>query len=95
MANVTRPNGRPEPEVIMNFGDGFAYSKQRMDDAFRNSGIFDKPPPKPAKEVHPVKKDDVDLIVNELEIPRQQAERALVAAKGDTLKALQALVSAE
>lgn len=35
------------------------------------------------------------LQVNELEIPRQQAERALAAAGGDTLKALQTLVSAE
>lgn len=33
--------------------------------------------------------------MNELEISRQQAERALVAANGDTLKALQALVSAD
>lgn len=33
--------------------------------------------------------------VKELEIPRQEAERALVAANGDTLKALQALVFAE
>lgn len=79
MASTTRPNGRPEPEVIVNvsvcsaskenvcsmqrqFGDGFAYSKQRMDDAFR-SGLFDKPPPKAAKEVHAVKKEDVELIV--------------------------------
>jgi hypothetical protein len=33
-----------------------------MDDAFR-SGLFDKPPPRAAKEVHAVKKEDVDLIV--------------------------------
>lgn len=44
------------------FGDGFAYSKQRMDEAIR-SGLFDKPPPKAAKEVYAVKKEDVDLIV--------------------------------
>ncbi|KAF8582308.1 hypothetical protein K439DRAFT_1413452 [Ramaria rubella] len=93
MASITRPNGRPEPEVIMNFGDGLAYSKQRMDDAIR-SGLFDKPPPKSAKETHAVKKDDVDLIVTELEIPRLQAERALALAGGDPLKALQNLVSA-
>ncbi|KIJ44320.1 hypothetical protein M422DRAFT_208011 [Sphaerobolus stellatus SS14] len=85
--------GRLEPEVIVNFADGFSYSKQRMEDAFRNSGIFDKAPTKAPKEVHHVKKEDVEVIVRELEIPRIQAERALDAAGGDLKKALETLVS--
>ena len=35
-----------------------------MDDAFRNSGIFDKAPAKTPKEIHTVKKEDVDVIVS-------------------------------
>ncbi|KAF8517513.1 hypothetical protein BU17DRAFT_49671 [Hysterangium stoloniferum] len=94
MVNTTyRINDRPGPEVIVNFGDGFAYSKQRMDEAFR-SGLFDKPPSKAPKEVHAAKKEDVELIMNEFEISRLQAERALAAANGDVVKALKDLVSA-
>ncbi|GJJ12343.1 hypothetical protein Clacol_006584 [Clathrus columnatus] len=85
-------NGRTEPEVVINFGDGYSYSKQRMEEAFRSS-LFDKPPAKTPKEIHNCKKEDVDFIVSELEIPRLQAERALVAANGDLIKALQALIT--
>jgi len=80
-----------QPEVIINFADGFAYSKQRMEEVFK-SGLFDKPPAKPPKEVYSVKKDDVELIMKEFEIPKIQAERALHAAGGDLAKALQNLV---
>lgn len=85
-------NGRIEPEVVINFADGWSYSKQRMEDAFR-SGLFDKPPAKAAKESHNCKKEDVEFIVNELEVPRIQAERALAATNGDVTKALQTLIS--
>ncbi|KAI5118872.1 hypothetical protein M0805_005314 [Coniferiporia weirii] len=85
-------NGRPEPEVIVNFADGLAYSKGKMEEAFRN-GLFDKPPSKAPKESSNAKKEDVELIVRELEIPRSQAEKALADAKGVLLDALLALNS--
>lgn len=45
------------------FTDGFAYSKGKLEEAYRN-GLLDKPPAKPAKDaVGPVKREDVDLIV--------------------------------
>lgn len=54
---------RNSKKLRLQFTDGFAYSKQRMEDAFK-SGLFDKPPPKAPKEVFTVRKDDVDLIVS-------------------------------
>ena len=95
---MSRSNGRPELEVVVNvrkvswpigflitsagchlfpsrdcnnfvisnqFIDGFAYSKNKLEDAFRPGGILEKPPPKPHKEVLPsfVKKEDVEIIV--------------------------------
>jgi len=84
-------NGR-EPEVIVNFADGYAYSKGKLEEAFR-SGIFDKPPPKVSKETYNAKKEDVDLIVSELEIPRIDAERALHENQGDVVKALLLLMT--
>lgn len=47
------------------FSDGYAYSKGKMEEAFRNGGLFDKPvaPTKAPKESHIAKKEDVDLIV--------------------------------
>ncbi|EPQ57874.1 hypothetical protein GLOTRDRAFT_98692 [Gloeophyllum trabeum ATCC 11539] len=85
--------GRPEPEVIVNYADGYAYSKGKMEEAFR-SGLFEKPASKSkdtAKVVH--KKEDVDLIVNEFEITKAQAEKALVENGGDLAKTLKALVT--
>ncbi|KAF8623339.1 hypothetical protein AX15_006415 [Amanita polypyramis BW_CC] len=92
---MSRSNGRPELEVIVNFIDGFAYSKSKLEEAFRAGGILEKPPPKPHKEVLPsfVKKEDVEIIVHEFEIPRHQAEKILVEHEGDIGKALRALVS--
>ncbi|KAI0693334.1 hypothetical protein BC835DRAFT_1083590 [Cytidiella melzeri] len=89
---MSRSNGRLEPEVIVNFADGLAYSKGKLEEAFRPGGILDKPVKLP-KETFSVKREDVDLIVHELEIPRAQAEKALVAHNGDVVKALVALVS--
>ncbi|KAJ7772975.1 hypothetical protein DFH07DRAFT_148635 [Mycena maculata] len=95
-----RTNGRPEPEVIMNYGDGFSYVKAAMQDAFRPGGILDKPP----TVVHPnavppltkaqreaIKREDVDLIVSEFEIPKAQAERLLADHKGSVTDVLRAL----
>ncbi|KZS90013.1 hypothetical protein SISNIDRAFT_488863 [Sistotremastrum niveocremeum HHB9708] len=84
-------NGRPEPEVIMNFQDGMAYSKNKMDEAFR-SGVFDKPLPH-KKDPNSWKKEDVDLIVAELEVPRHVAERALADNGADLKAALQYLIT--
>ncbi|PSR77586.1 hypothetical protein PHLCEN_2v7776 [Hermanssonia centrifuga] len=88
----SRSNGRPEPEVIVNFADGLAYSKGKMEEAFRQGGLLDKPY-KSSKEASTVKREDMDLIVHELEIPRIQAEKALLTANGDIAKALEGLIS--
>jgi len=76
----------------VNFTDGYAYSKGKMEEAFR-SGLFDRPSMKPSKESHNVKREDVDLIVRELEIPRPAAERALSEAQGNLTEALLALIT--
>lgn len=49
---------------LLQFADGFAYSKGKMEEAFR-SGLFDKQPQptKPTKEIALAKREDVDLIV--------------------------------
>ncbi|KAI0062379.1 hypothetical protein BV25DRAFT_681000 [Artomyces pyxidatus] len=93
MSGLKRSNGHPEPEVIVNFADGYAYSKGKMDEAFRN--IFDKNPVKQSKSIASsgAKREDIDLIVAELEIPRSQAEKVLIEHGGDLSKALQALVT--
>ncbi|KAG5644242.1 hypothetical protein DXG03_008837 [Asterophora parasitica] len=95
---MSRSNGRPEAEVIMNFNDGFSYSKGKMEEAFRPGGILEKVPQavgaKPVKDaaVAALKKDDIDLVVREFEIPRAQAEKALVENGGDLVKTLSALI---
>ncbi|PFH51707.1 hypothetical protein AMATHDRAFT_58507 [Amanita thiersii Skay4041] len=91
---MSRSNGRLEPEVIINFADGFSYSKGKLEEAFRPGGILEKAPPKAHKDPLPssVKKEDVDLIVNEFEISRQRAEKALAEHDGDLGKALRALL---
>jgi hypothetical protein len=47
---------------ILQFHDGFAYSKGKMEEVFR-SGLLDKQPTKPTKEIALAKREDVDLIV--------------------------------
>ncbi|KAJ7578497.1 hypothetical protein C8J56DRAFT_349884 [Mycena floridula] len=92
--SMSRSNGRPEPEVIMNYNDGFAYSKGKMDAALA-SGVLEKPV-KPTKEITagpPLKKEDIDFIVQEFEISRAQAEKALHENGGDLNKTLKALVT--
>lgn len=63
-----------------------------MDEAI-TSGIFEKPTAIKDKEGIKPKEADVDLIVNELEIPRFKAEKALIASEGDVVKALKSLCS--
>jgi NACalpha-BTF3-like transcription factor len=81
-----------DPEVIVNFSDGFAYSKGKMDEVLR-SGLLDKQPTKPVKEITLAKREDVDLIVHELEISRAQAEKALIENGGDIVQTLRALIT--
>ncbi|KAF8163666.1 hypothetical protein B0H34DRAFT_332613 [Crassisporium funariophilum] len=113
---MSRSNGgRPEPEVIINYTDGFAYSKHKLEEALRTGGFLDKPAMKPpyhtpisssssgsvpsavtnggAKESVAVKKEDVDLLVHEFEIPRAQAERVLAENGADVSRALTALIT--
>jgi len=99
---MSRSNGRLEPEVIVNYADGFAYSKHKMEEAFRAGGFLDKPP---AKSPHcaptatkdaalpPPKREDIDLIIHEFEITRGEAERVLSENGGDLTKALTSLVT--
>ncbi|KAF8969586.1 hypothetical protein BDZ97DRAFT_1794061 [Flammula alnicola] len=98
---MSRSNGRLEPEVIMNYVDGFAYSKHKMEEAFRPGGFLEKAAAKsPAALAHAKdpampapKREDVDLIVHEFEISRAQAEKVLSENGADVVKALNALVA--
>ncbi|KAJ6526294.1 hypothetical protein DFH09DRAFT_936247 [Mycena vulgaris] len=96
---ASRTNGRPEPEVIMNYTDGFSYVKGAMQEAFRPGGILEKPPavlhatpPLTKAQRDTIRREDVDLIVSEFEIPKVQAERVLVEHKGNVTDALRSLV---
>lgn len=90
MSHLARSNG--QPEVIVQFADGMAYSKGKLEEAYKVGGLLEKPY-KAAKESTSVKREDVDLIVHELEIPRAKAEKALLANDGNVEKALLQLVS--
>ncbi|KAI0311804.1 hypothetical protein OF83DRAFT_1068214 [Amylostereum chailletii] len=84
-------NGYPESEVIVNYADGNSYSKGKMEEAVRV--IFEKPLPKLLRPASTFKKEDIDFIVSELEIPRAQAEKALAEHEGDLQKTLRALIT--
>jgi len=87
---MSRANGRPEAEVIVNvrtssnrwqrqlltpfaqYNDGFAYSKHKMEEAFRTGGFLEKqltakPPVQYPKDL--VKKEDVELLVRPRSFP--------------------------
>ncbi|KIK61840.1 hypothetical protein GYMLUDRAFT_42261 [Collybiopsis luxurians FD-317 M1] len=98
---MSRSNGRPEPEVIMNFSDGYSYSKSKLDAAC--FAILEHTPSqikaaaalkdgKDGKDVKPPRKEDIDLIVNEFEIPRSRAEKALLENDKDVVKTMHALI---
>ncbi|KAJ6622888.1 hypothetical protein B0H10DRAFT_2213920 [Mycena sp. CBHHK59/15] len=96
---ASRTNGRPEPEVIMNYGDGFSYVKAAMQDAFRPGALLDKGPavqhaavPLTKAQRETIRREDVELIVSEFEIPKAQAERVLAEHKGNVADALRSLV---
>ncbi|KAI6109605.1 hypothetical protein F5141DRAFT_1215099 [Pisolithus sp. B1] len=89
---ATRAYNGQEAEVIVSFHDGYSYSKARLEASLREL-VYDRKPVKPAKEPINAKREDVDIIVNEFEIPRQQAEKLLTEHGGDLDKALRALVN--
>ncbi|KAH7914025.1 hypothetical protein BJ138DRAFT_1110946 [Hygrophoropsis aurantiaca] len=85
-------NGRgSDAEVIANFHDGHSYNKAKLDEALR-SVILDRKPPK-VKDTTAVKREDIDFVVNEFEISRLKAEKALIDNGGDLAKTLRALVN--
>lgn len=89
---ATRAYNGQEAEVIVSFHDGYSYSKAKMEASLREL-VYDRKPIKPTKEPINAKREDVDIIVNEFEISRQQAEKVLTEHGGDLAKALRALVN--
>ncbi|KAF9261439.1 hypothetical protein L218DRAFT_961439 [Marasmius fiardii PR-910] len=92
---MSRSNGtstRPEPEVIMSFADGFSYVKAKLDEAYIAVIGQDLPASQNPKVQY--KKEDVDLLMNEFEMSRAQAEKALSANEKDIVKTVQALIRA-
>ncbi|KAF8605449.1 hypothetical protein BDV93DRAFT_554817 [Ceratobasidium sp. AG-I] len=83
---------RPEAEVIINFQDGYSYSKGRMDAAL-TSGIFDKVPEKKVSDYPGLSKADIKLVQTEMELTEVQAKKVLGENKGDVVKTLLSLVS--
>jgi len=79
----------------VNFADGWAYSKGKMEEIMR-SGVLELDVKHTKKEgpIAGLKKEDVDVIMKEFEIPRVHAEKALQKNGGDLEKTLVALVSA-
>ncbi|KAJ3830731.1 hypothetical protein EV361DRAFT_948261 [Lentinula raphanica] len=89
---MSHRNGMPEPEVIMNFKDGYSYTKAKLDAACFS--ILENGPVKAAKDTKPTpKKEDVDLIVNGFEISRAVAEKALTENDRDVVKTMHALIN--
>ncbi|CAE6389462.1 hypothetical protein RSOLAG22IIIB_03182 [Rhizoctonia solani] len=84
---------RPEAEVIINFQDGFSYSKGRMDAAL-TSGVLEKPAEKKVTDYSGLNKADVKLVQTEMEVTEAQAKKALSEHDGDIVKTLLSLVSA-
>ncbi|KAG8759990.1 hypothetical protein FRC14_004432 [Serendipita sp. 396] len=94
---ATLVNGRyPDAEVIVTFGDGWSYSKTKMEQ-FRAAGGFEKlkepqtQKEKPTGTVVP-KKEDVKKLMSEMEISKSLAESALVAVNGDLKAAFEWLI---
>ncbi|KAG1808558.1 uncharacterized protein F5147DRAFT_699723 [Suillus discolor] len=84
-------NGRGEAEVLAAFNDGYQYSKTKLEESLRQ--VMTLKPTKSSKDAVVLKREDVDLIVNELGIPRSHAEKALLESGGELEKALRALVA--
>ncbi|CAE6450368.1 unnamed protein product [Rhizoctonia solani] len=84
---------RPEAEVIINFQDGYSYSKGRMEAAL-TSGVLEKSAEKKAVEYAGLSKADIKLVQTEMEVTEAQAKKALSENDGDVVKTLLSLVSA-
>ncbi|CAK5277212.1 unnamed protein product [Mycena citricolor] len=96
--STARTNGRPQPEVTQTYLDGFSYVKSAMQEALRPGGFLDKPPivlhkntPLTKAQRDSIKKEDVELIVSEFELPKAEAERVLVEHNGNVRDALRTL----
>ncbi|OJA18008.1 hypothetical protein AZE42_05759 [Rhizopogon vesiculosus] len=89
--NVVR-NGRGESEVLATFSDGYQYSKTKLEESLHKVAALRQAKPVKDTAASTVKREDVDLIVNELGIPRTNAEKALLESEGDLEKALRALI---
>ncbi|EIN07007.1 hypothetical protein PUNSTDRAFT_71615 [Punctularia strigosozonata HHB-11173 SS5] len=76
------------------FVDGLSYNRLKLETMYGSGGLLDKPVTKSHKDTANMKKEDVDLIVDELEIPRSHAERELSQNNGDVTKALESLIKA-
>jgi len=85
-------NGRGESEVLATFPDGYQYSKTKLEESLRQ--IMALRPTRPSKDAAAptAKREDIELIVNELGIPRSHAEKALLENGGDLEKTLRVLV---
>ncbi|KAK8854589.1 hypothetical protein IAR55_003328 [Kwoniella newhampshirensis] len=96
----------PQGEVIMDFADGGSYVKQKLEDAvleIEKRRITKEEGAKAQKamqaldvgkasSVPGVKGEDVDYIVTQLGISKEEAEEGLKAGNGDLVKALLKLV---
>ncbi|KAG2150723.1 uncharacterized protein EDB93DRAFT_1249740 [Suillus bovinus] len=84
-------NGRGEAEVLATFSDGYQYSKTKLEESLRQ--VMALKSTKSSKDAVVLRREDLDLIVNELGIPRSHAEKALLESGGELEKALRALVA--
>ena len=56
-------------DTVRKFADGLAYSKAKLEEAYRN-GLLEKPVKPPKGPGGTVKKDDVELIVSDSDLTR-------------------------
>ncbi|KAH6918241.1 hypothetical protein BKA70DRAFT_1246631 [Coprinopsis sp. MPI-PUGE-AT-0042] len=65
-----------------------------MEDAFRPGGFLENPPAKAAKNpaAAGLSKDDIEVLVSELDINKAQAEKVLLENGSDIRKALDSLI---
>ncbi|WWD19276.1 hypothetical protein CI109_103734 [Kwoniella shandongensis] len=97
----------PQGEVIMDFADGGSYIKQKLEDAvleIERRKITKEEGAKAQKAMQAlevgksaspapgVKAEDVDYMVAQLGVSKEEAEEGLKAEKGDLVKALIRLV---
>jgi NACalpha-BTF3-like transcription factor len=94
---------KKQPEVLLDFADGGVYIKHKMENAVvelerRRINRDEARKAAKAMEALDVKKPDVNaehvqLLVKELGIEKDEAEKALAAEKGDLVKTIVALTA--